>query len=94
MKLQFTISKHPNRRRSYFFNVHDDFFKGEIVFKIMDDFIEFRKPTLNDRNNILTSSKHKKCRGFHFCFTSDLELKLGNHNFEEVEDDDFRIFLL
>ena len=93
-KSHFTVCAIPLRRRGFKLTVYDDFFKDEIVYKIYPDRIEFKKPTLNDRNNILSPNKKKTGTGYSFTLSGDLDLNTGSHNFEEIEDNDIRIFYL
>lgn len=93
-KSHFSISNSKYRRRSKYFSVYDEFFKDEIVYKIYSDRIEFRKPTLNDRKNVLKPYKTKHGTGYDFTISEDLDINTGSYNFEEIEDNDVRIFYL
>ena len=93
-KSHFTVCPIALRRRSFKLTVYDDFFKDDIVCKITNDSIIFSKPKLSDRKNILSPHNAKYGAGDCFSITGDLDIKTGSYNFEEVEDDDFRIFLL
>lgn len=93
-KSHFTVCAKLLRRRSFKLMVYDEFFKNEIVYKIYSDRIEFRKPTLNDRKHILNPNKRKIGTGYSFTISGDLDLNTGSYNFEEIEDNDVRIFYL
>ena len=62
-KSHFTVCAKLLRRRSFKLIVYDEFFKNEIVYKVYSDRIEFRKPTLTDRKNILNPNKTKTGTG-------------------------------
>ena len=72
--------------------VYDEFFKNEIVYKVYSDRIEFRKPTLTDRKNILNPNKTKTGTGYSFTISGDLDLNTGSYNFEEIEDNDSWVY--
>lgn len=92
-KTHFTIST-TGFKNKYNFNVYDIFFEGEIVYKIFEDRIEFRKPTLDTRKNILKPHKTKVGTGYIFSIPLEIELKNKSCNFEDIEDEDLRIYYI
>jgi hypothetical protein len=92
-KTHFTISTIEFKNR-YDFNVYDCFFENEIVYKIFEDRIEFRKPTLDTRKRILKPHKTKFGTGHIFSIFLDFKINIENKscNFEDIEDEDLRTY--
>lgn len=84
----FTIRYRPN---DYYIVAYDDFFKDGITYKIFEDRIEFRKP---DIDSVKISKSSKRFHGFKFSLHITTEIKAGSYEFEEIEDEDLRVFYL
>lgn len=62
------------------------FFKGSIVFEVFDDYIVFRKPTIDDTPRKVTKNK----KAFNFGITNE-NLPIGYHTFSEITEDEIII---
>ena len=65
-----------------------DFFKTPIIYKVTEDVIEFRKPTIDDNKRIVKPAIDKKNGFYHFFISTNFEIDFKKYDFEDSIDED------
>lgn len=65
-----------------------DFFKTPIVYKVTEDVIEFRKPTIDDNKRIVKPTIDKKNGFYHFFISTNFQIDFKKYDFDDSIDED------
>ena len=87
-----TIAK-GNNNLALSFSSKNNFFETPIVYKITENYIKFRKQTLDDRKKVIKPYKSKYTGFYTFPIPSIYDIPFGRYNFEFDEEDKDIIFI-
>ena len=86
-KNQISICK-GNHYQNIQITTKSDFFKTKVVYKVSENHIEFRKPTINDNKRIVNPNLDKRTKFYHFFIPIDFEIDFKRYDIEHTDDDE------